>query len=95
MVSGRGSEGCSLERILLTHGHTDHYGGACEIQRRWGPVPVGMMDAGFSTRNSGPAFLVQMAARGIDAILDGGEAWLARGDTGIIHCHWLSLAVIP
>lgn len=84
-------EACSIERILITHGHTDHYGGACEIQRRWGPVPVLMMDHGFSQmRFPGPPFLGDMKARGIDRILDRGDA---RPIPGAFNGAWWSKPV--
>jgi glyoxylase-like metal-dependent hydrolase (beta-lactamase superfamily II) len=66
-------EGCTIERILLTHSHSDHFGGCVDIQERWGPgIPIAMMDHGFEQLQFGPSFLEQMKERGIDKILDAG-----------------------
>lgn len=39
------SEGLTLEKILLTHGHIDHAGGTAELARRAG-VPIEALAAG-------------------------------------------------
>ena len=80
-------EQCAIERIIITHGHTDHYGGCPEIQRRYGPVPCHMMTQGFSELRvgGGPSFVEDMKDRGIDKLLDDGEA---RPTEGAFQGNW-------
>ena len=89
------AEDCTLERILITHGHSDHYGGCPEIQRRWGPVPVGMMDQGFAEMGTGPTapgFVEAMEERGIIKILDEGAA---RPLPSAFGGNWWSKDIFP
>jgi glyoxylase-like metal-dependent hydrolase (beta-lactamase superfamily II) len=71
--------GASLERILLTHGHIDHCGGAAELRRRTGvPVEGPQREERF--------WIEQLPAQGARFGLDEAEAfepdrWLEDGDT--------------
>ena len=90
--------GFVVERILLTHGHLDHAGGAAELRRALearggGPVPVEGPD-----RRDAP-LLENLAEQGARFGIEGLEAvtpdrWLAEGDTvtiageefAVLHC---------
>ena len=90
--------GCAVDRILLTHGHLDHAGGAAELKReletrQGGAVPI----EGPDRRD---AFLLEgIAEQGARFGIEGLEAvmpdrWLAEGDTvsmagqdfAVLHC---------
>lgn len=90
--------GCRVERILLTHGHLDHAGGAAELKRalearQGAPVPV----EGPDQRD---AFLLEgLAEQGARFGIEGLEnvtpdRWLAEGETvsiagqdfAVLHC---------
>lgn len=83
--------GLTVEKIVLTHGHIDHAGGAAELRDRYG-VPV----EGTDRRD---AFLLdkleeQGAAYGMAARNLVPDRWLAEGETveiagvpfSILHC---------
>jgi glyoxylase-like metal-dependent hydrolase (beta-lactamase superfamily II) len=90
--------GCTVERILLTHGHIDHAGGAAELKRalearQGAPVPV----EGPDRRDE--ALLANLPQQGARFGMEGLEAvtpdrWLAEGDTvriagqdfDVLHC---------
>jgi glyoxylase-like metal-dependent hydrolase (beta-lactamase superfamily II) len=90
--------GCRVERILLTHGHLDHAGGAAALKaaleaKQGGGVPV----QGPDRRD---AFLLEGIARqaaeygldGMDSVTP--DAWLTEGETvriagqdfSVLHC---------
>jgi hydroxyacylglutathione hydrolase len=71
--------GATLERILVTHGHIDHCGGAAELRRRTGlPVEGPHPDDAF--------WIEQLATQGQRFGFEGAESfvpdrWLVGGDT--------------
>jgi glyoxylase-like metal-dependent hydrolase (beta-lactamase superfamily II) len=86
--------GCTVDHILLTHGHLDHAGGAAELKRALGDaVPI----LGPDRRD---AFLLGgIAAQAAEYGLDGMEncapdRWLAEGESvgiagvpfAVLHC---------
>lgn len=88
-----GKIGLSVEKILLTHGHLDHAGGAAELKEKLGGIPI-----------EGPhiadKFLLDgLAAQGMAMGMPGlrnvtPDRWLEEGDTveaagvtfGVLHC---------
>ncbi|MCR0981477.1 MBL fold metallo-hydrolase [Roseomonas populi] len=90
--------GFTVERILLTHGHLDHAGGAAELKRelearQGGPVPIEGPD-------SRDAFLLEgLTEQGARFGIEGMESvtpdrWLTEGETisiagqdfAVLHC---------
>jgi len=88
----------TAERILLTHGHLDHAGGAAELKRaleaRQGvPVPIEGPDRRDEFLLSGIA--AQAAEYGLDGMADATpDRWLSEGETvaiagqdfEVLHC---------
>lgn len=63
-----------VTRIVLTHAHPDHAGGAAELARRTGaPVAVGAADAGFAEAGTSPPNDPSFLAGRIFARLPGGR----------------------
>jgi glyoxylase-like metal-dependent hydrolase (beta-lactamase superfamily II) len=90
--------GCAVDRILLTHGHLDHAGGAAELKRlleakQDAPVPIEGPDRRDAFLLSGIA--AQAAEYGIPGLDNATpDRWLAEGDTvaiagqdfDVLHC---------
>ncbi|WP_270938946.1 MBL fold metallo-hydrolase [Falsiroseomonas oryzae] len=90
--------GCTVERILLTHGHLDHAGGAAELQtlleaRQGARVPIEGPDRRDEFLLQGIA--EQAAQYGLDGMANATpDRWLAEGDTlqiagqafDVLHC---------
>ncbi len=79
--------GLTLEKIVLTHGHLDHAGGAAELQEKLGPsIPI-------EGPHTADKFLLDtLAEQGLKWGLDGmrnvkPDKWLAEGDTIAIAGH--------
>ncbi len=90
--------GCAIDRILITHGHLDHAGGAAELKRaleakQGGPVPVegpheadAILLCGIAKQAAGYGFT------GMDNLTP--DRWLTEGETisiagqpfGVLHC---------
>ncbi|HEV2544258.1 MAG TPA: MBL fold metallo-hydrolase [Methylobacterium sp.] len=73
------SQGVTVEKILLTHGHIDHAGGAAELKERLG-VPV------EGPHEADKFLLDSLSEAGASYGLDGARAitpdrWLAEGDS--------------
>lgn len=80
------------ERILLTHGHLDHAGGAGELARRLG-VPVDGPD-----RRDAPlieAMVSQGARFGMQAGPVTPDRWLSEGDVITFGPHRLDVLFVP
>jgi hydroxyacylglutathione hydrolase len=91
--AGIAKSGMSVEKILLTHGHIDHAGGAAELKERLGGVPI-------EGPHEADAFLLDDLAEqgsafglvGVRAVTP--DRWLAEGDTvsvagatfSVLHC---------
>ena len=85
--------GLTVEKILLTHGHLDHAGGAAELKEKLGGIPV-------EGPHAADKFLLDgLAAQGLSMGMPGLRAvtpdrWLAEGDTvsaagatfSVLHC---------
>ena len=86
--------GMSVERIILTHGHIDHAGGALELKEKLGGVPIeGPHQAdGFLLEN-----LEQQGAQfGIGGVRNvTPDRWLDEGDTVSIAGHTFSVLHCP
>ncbi len=90
--------GVTVERILLTHGHLDHAGGAAELRDRLG-------EGGATPPIEGPdkrdAFLLDdLPAQGAKFGIAGGRAvtpdrWLEEGDTVEIGGHAFAVLHCP
>lgn len=85
--------GVKVEKILLTHGHIDHAGGATELKAKLGGVPIEGPHRGDKSlldnlASQGTAFgLVGARAVTPDRWLDEGETVQAAGATfSILHC---------
>ena len=81
--------GMKVEAILLTHGHTDHAGGAAELREKLGVEVIGPHIADKFLLDDLPNNKFGMPARAITP-----DRWLAEGDTvtiagrefAIFHC---------
>jgi len=85
--------GMQVEKIILTHGHIDHAGGAAELKEKLGGIPV-------EGPHKADKFLLDgLAAQGAGFGMTGVRAvtpdrWLAEGDTvtaagatfAVLHC---------
>ena len=88
-----GKIGMQVEKIILTHGHIDHAGGAAELKEKLGGIPV-------EGPHKADKFLLDgLAAQGAGFGMTGVRAvtpdrWLAEGDTvtaagatfAVLHC---------
>jgi hydroxyacylglutathione hydrolase len=85
--------GMTPEKILLTHGHLDHAGGAAELKEKLGGIPI-------EGPHQADKFLLDgLAAQGLGMGIMGmrnvtPDRWLAEGDTvaaagatfAVLHC---------
>ena len=85
--------GMTLEKIILTHGHLDHAGGAAELKEKLGGIPI-------EGPHQADKFLLDgLAAQGLSMGVPGmrnvtPDRWLDEGDTvtvagntfKILHC---------
>ena len=90
--------GCTVDRILLTHGHLDHAGGAAALKQaleaqQGAPVPIEGPDRRDAPLLAGIA--AQAAQYGIEGLEDcTPDHWLAEGQTvsiagqdfAVLHC---------
>jgi len=85
--------GLTVEKILLTHGHIDHAGGAAEFKETHGDLPI------EGPHPADKVLLDGLAAQGLAYGLSGArnvtpDRWLAEGDTvtvagatfSVLHC---------
>ncbi len=93
-----GRAGFAVERILLTHGHLDHAGGAAELKRaleaaQAAPVPVeGPHRADAFLLEGIAAQAAQYGIEGMDGVVP--DRWLEEGETvqiagqsfRVLHC---------
>ena len=85
--------GMKPEKILLTHGHIDHAGGAAELRERLGGVPVeGPHEA---ERPLLDALEQQGQAYGMEARAVTPDRWLADGDTVSVAGHTFEVLHCP
>ena len=85
--------GMSVEKILLTHGHLDHAGGAAELKEKLGGVPIEGPHLADKFLLDGLA--AQGAGMGVSGMRDvTPDRWLAERDTvsaagasfAVLHC---------
>jgi glyoxylase-like metal-dependent hydrolase (beta-lactamase superfamily II) len=85
--------GLTAEKILLTHGHLDHAGGAAELKEKLGGVPIeGPHTADKFLLDGLAAQGMAMGLMGLRAVTP--DRWLAEGDTvtaagatfSVLHC---------
>jgi glyoxylase-like metal-dependent hydrolase (beta-lactamase superfamily II) len=85
--------GMKPEKILLTHGHIDHAGGAAEMRERLGGVPIEGPHA--DERPLLESLDKQGAAYGIEARPVTPDRWLADGDTVSVAGHTFEVMHCP
>ena len=85
--------GMTPEKILLTHGHLDHAGGAAELKERLGGIPIeGPHQADKFLLDGLEAQGMSMGMMGLRSVTP--DRWLAEGDTvsvagttfKVLHC---------
>ena len=85
--------GMTVEKILLTHGHLDHAGGAAELKERLGGIPIEGPHLADKFLLDGLA--AQGAGMGVPSMRNvTPDRWLAEGDTvtaagasfAVLHC---------
>jgi glyoxylase-like metal-dependent hydrolase (beta-lactamase superfamily II) len=84
--------GVTVERILLTHGHIDHAGGAAELAETLGVEIVGPHEADRFLLEGLPQ---QGAAYGIEARAVTPDRWLAEGESVAIGGHAFEVRHCP
>jgi hydroxyacylglutathione hydrolase len=85
--------GMKPEKILLTHGHIDHAGGAAELRERLGGVPIEGPHA--AERPLLDNLDKQGEAYGIEARPVTPDRWLADGDTVQVAGHTFEVMHCP
>ena len=92
--AGIAKAGMTVEKILLTHGHIDHAGGAMELKEKLGGVPI-------EGPHQADAFLLSGLAEqarqfGVDSVRNATpDRWLAEGDTVTVAGHTFSVLHCP
>jgi glyoxylase-like metal-dependent hydrolase (beta-lactamase superfamily II) len=85
--------GMKPEKILLTHGHIDHAGGAAELRERLGGIPVeGPHEAERPLLDN---LEQQGAAYGMPARAVTPDRWLAEGETVTVADHTFEVLHCP
>ncbi len=85
--------GMKPEKILLTHGHIDHAGGAAEMRERLGGIPIeGPHEAERPLLDN---LDKQGAAYGMEARPVTPDRWLADGDTVTVAGHTFEVLHCP
>jgi hydroxyacylglutathione hydrolase len=93
IVAGIAKTGMVPEKILLTHGHLDHAGGAAELKEKLAGIPI------EGPHLADKFLLDELAAQGLGMGIVGmrnvtPDRWLAEGDTvtvagatfSVLHC---------
>ena len=93
IVAGIDKTGMVPEKILLTHGHLDHAGGAAELKEKLAGIPI------EGPHEADKFLLDELAAQGLGMGMVGlrnvtPDRWLAEGDTvtvagatfSVLHC---------
>ena len=95
IVAAIDQTGITVEKILLTHGHIDHAGGAAELKEKLGGMPIEgpheadkfLLDA---LDGAGPRLSASRALRNVTP-----DRWLAEGDTVTVGRHDVLGAALP
>ncbi|KAB2939282.1 MAG: MBL fold metallo-hydrolase [Hyphomicrobium sp.] len=85
--------GMQPAKILLTHGHIDHAGGAAELRERLGGIPIEGPHA--NERPLLDALEQQGQAYGMEARAVTPDRWLADGDTVSVAGHTFEVLHCP
>lgn len=85
--------GMQPEKILLTHGHIDHAGGAAELRERLGGIPVEGPHA--NERPLLDNLEKQGEAYGVEARAVTPDRWLEEGDTVTVAGHTFEVLHCP
>ncbi len=85
--------GMKPEKILLTHGHIDHAGGAAELRERLGGIPIEGPHA--AERPLLDNLDKQGEAYGVEARTVTPDRWLADGDTVSVAGHTFEVMHCP
>lgn len=92
--AGIAKAGMTVEKIILTHGHIDHAGGAMELKENLGSVPI-------EGPHQADDFLLEgLEEQGLEFGMDGvrnvtPDRWLAEGDTVTVAGHAFSVLHCP
>jgi glyoxylase-like metal-dependent hydrolase (beta-lactamase superfamily II) len=86
--------GMTVEKIILTHGHIDHAGGAMELKEALGGVPI------EGPHRADDFLLEGLEEQGLEFGMDGvrnvtPDRWLAEGDTVTVAGHAFSVLHCP
>ena len=92
--AGIAKAGMTVEKIILTHGHIDHAGGAMELKENFGGVPI------EGPHRSDDFLLEGLEEQGLEFGMDGvrnvtPDRWLAEGDTVTVAGHAFSVLHCP
>jgi hydroxyacylglutathione hydrolase len=86
--------GMSVEKILLTHGHIDHAGGALELKEKLGGVPIeGPHQADDFLLQGLEEQAMQFGVSGVRNVTP--DRWLNEGDTVTVAGHTFSVLHCP
>jgi glyoxylase-like metal-dependent hydrolase (beta-lactamase superfamily II) len=91
--AGIAKSGMSVEKILLTHGHIDHAGGAAELKERLGGVPIEGPHEADAFLLDDLANRAQPSALSVCAVTP--DRWLAEGDTVSVAGATFSVCIAP
>jgi len=92
--AGIAKAGLTVDKIILTHGHIDHAGGAMELKETLGGVPI------EGPHRADDFLLEGLEEQGLEFGMDGvrnvtPDRWLAEGDTVTIAGHAFSVLHCP
>lgn len=93
LLAEAGKQGVTIEKILLTHGHLDHAGGAAAIQRALGVPIIGPHPGDDWLLESIPTQAALYGLHGLEACVP--DQWLADGDEVAIAGERLSVHHCP
>jgi hydroxyacylglutathione hydrolase len=92
--AGIARAGMSVEKIILTHGHIDHAGGAMELKENLGGIPI------EGPHRADDFLLEGLEEQALEFGLDGvrnvtPDRWLAEGDTVTVAGHRFAVLHCP
>ena len=92
--AGIAEAGMTVEKIILTHGHIDHAGGAMELKEELGGVPI------EGPHRSDDFLLEGLEEQALEFGMSGvrnvtPDRWLAEGDTVTVAGHAFSVLHCP
>jgi glyoxylase-like metal-dependent hydrolase (beta-lactamase superfamily II) len=94
ILAGLKKASISVEKILLTHGHIDHAGGALELKEKLGGVPIeGPHQADAFLLRGLEEQAAQFGLSGVRSVTP--DRWLDEGDTVTVAGHTFSVLHCP